>query len=421
VREAAMGGAEPYELSAAQEYRLLLLFIRADTSKEGQLDQQVFDELCFFVVNSRCSTGLHKKNWRELSAKERQEYLPSSPSTHVGPTDWVVFFRRLVARNASTQLQFSKKMEEQIVQCENLIEAFPETESDLSEDFKAQLPDGSVQSEPGPEFIALLLVASKEAHAQMIRWVLEHRSPAVDVAHRFADGSTVLHAAASCVDEGNDAEGAVSAVNLLLAAGADPSSKDSAGRTALTIAAMDDVRATLLEASNKAKAASEAASAASAAAAAQQERRQRQEQQAAAAAVAKSIVVEPNVAASGGNSKPPSPPPPAVEAEPAAVAAAPAAVPAAAAAAAPEPEPEPPVAPAPAPSAAADAAAILELEAGGILTMYLASGKKKHGAPSTRACPPRAQGACAWPLHVCSRRDAKAGLALPLTGCALAM
>jgi hypothetical protein len=44
-----------FELSGAQQYRLLLLFIRADTSKEGRLSMQVFDELCFFVVSSRCA------------------------------------------------------------------------------------------------------------------------------------------------------------------------------------------------------------------------------------------------------------------------------------------------------------------------------------------------------------------------------
>lgn len=66
-----------FELTAKQQYRLLLLFIRADTSKEGRLSMQVwgphgrasvncttshqrapdvaqvFDELCYFVVNSR--------------------------------------------------------------------------------------------------------------------------------------------------------------------------------------------------------------------------------------------------------------------------------------------------------------------------------------------------------------------------------
>ena len=41
-----MAAGEDYELTEAQEYRLLLLFVRADTSRAGRLDLQLFEELC---------------------------------------------------------------------------------------------------------------------------------------------------------------------------------------------------------------------------------------------------------------------------------------------------------------------------------------------------------------------------------------
>ena len=41
-----MAAGEEYELTEAQEYRLLLLFVRADTSRAGRLDLQLFEELC---------------------------------------------------------------------------------------------------------------------------------------------------------------------------------------------------------------------------------------------------------------------------------------------------------------------------------------------------------------------------------------
>ena len=187
----------------------------------------------------------------------------------------------------------------------------------------------------------------------MIHWILKRYSP--PIGHQFADGSTVLHSVALCVDRGNDAQGAVSAVNILLEAGADPTAKDAAGRTPLAVAVMGEVRQALLEAETD-----QAAAAAATAKQGQQQRLLRQQQQQQQQQKEDEQRDEEDVDKS--REQPASVQAPAV----------------------PTPEPEPAAAgellgPSIVPSAEEDAAAISELEIGGTLTMYLASGKKKHG------------------------------------------
>ena len=49
-------------------------------------------------MRGRCPTGLHQKNWRALSAKERLALLPPTATSHVGPGEWAEFFASLVAQ-----------------------------------------------------------------------------------------------------------------------------------------------------------------------------------------------------------------------------------------------------------------------------------------------------------------------------------
>ena len=46
----------------------------------------------------RCPTGLHSKNWRQLTAKERVGLLPPTATTDVGPGEWAEFFSTIVAQ-----------------------------------------------------------------------------------------------------------------------------------------------------------------------------------------------------------------------------------------------------------------------------------------------------------------------------------
>ena len=109
---------------------LLLLFMRADTAKNGSLQLQEFDDLSNIVVSSSCVTQLHDVNWSEMTQEQRSRLLQTDSHGHVGPQEWIRFYCRMASkttRGGDTRSS-ADRLKAQVARCQDMLEAFPDLE-----------------------------------------------------------------------------------------------------------------------------------------------------------------------------------------------------------------------------------------------------------------------------------------------------